>query len=469
MKTKYYKLAFLVLLVTINYSILLSQGPIEIYTMPGCGRCAYSIAYMDKNNIQYVEYSTDNEDYNTKMWELLQNSPDFKGGSITMPVIVKQGSVNFNIKDMEGFMAKLTTGSSQNNKPKTGCISGNCKDGYGVYVFESKDKYEGQFSNNTFSGQGKFTWAKGSTYDGNWKNGKYDGYGKYTDVNGGVQEGTWVDGKLQSKSNVNNNSNITNNNSSKSKIEIYTMPGCGRCAMSIEYMKKNNIKYVEYSTKDDDSNTKMWEVVQNSPDFKGGSITMPVIVKDGIASFNIKDLDGYLAKLGTNSTQNTNNTVVNGNNNTTANKNLSAAQIKEFVDVHNRYRADVNVGPLTWSNDLAKYALAWGENLAKKGCDMEHRPSSGEWKQIYGENLFWCSGYAATPSGAIDSWGEEKQDYDGGVMNNDNFKAGHYTQMIWAQTTQVGCAIVQCSDGSYLVVCNYNPAGNYWGQSPFKK
>jgi len=207
MKTKYYKLAFLVLLTTVNCSFLLAQGPIEIYTMQGCGRCSYAVSYMDKNNIKYVEYSTDNDDNNAKMWALVQNSPDFKGGSISMPVIVKQGSVNFNIKDMEGFMAKLTTSSSSNNKPQKGCISGDCKNGYGVYMFETKDKYEGQFSNGKFSGKGKFTWLKGSTYDGEWKNGKYDGYGIYTDVNGKVQEGTWVAGKLQNKSNANNNNN----------------------------------------------------------------------------------------------------------------------------------------------------------------------------------------------------------------------------------------------------------------------
>ncbi len=471
MKTIYYKIALLLLVLSVNYSFSFSQDAIQIYTMPGCGRCAYSLAYMTKNNIKFVEYSTSNDSYNSKMWELLQNSGTYDGGSITMPVILNQGNLSYNIDDMEDFMTKLgeSQNQKQNTKKTTGCISGNCKDGYGVYVFESKERYEGEFLNNNFSGKGKYTWTNGATYDGGWKNGKYDGYGTYTDANGGVQAGTWVAGKLQNKSSNVNNNNSTNTTTSANSIEIYTMPGCGRCAMTLEYLNKNKIKYVEYSTENDTYNSKMWELVQNSPDFKGGSITMPVIVKQGLVYFNIKDLEGFLPQLGSGTTQNNNSK--NGNNNSKGNnnKNLSAAQIQEFLDYHNSYRAEVNVGPLTWSNELAKYALAWGEHLSQIGCDMQHRPKSGEWKQIYGENLFWCSGYAATPEGAVNSWGEEKSDYDGGVMNNKNFAAGHYTQMIWAQTTQVGCAIVNCSDGAYIVVCNYNPAGNYWGQSPFQK
>jgi len=52
---------------------------------------------------------------------------------------------------------------------------------------------------------------------------------------------------------------------------------------------------------------------------------------------------------------------------------------------------------------------------------------------------------------------------------------GHYTQVVWAKTRHVGCAIQDCSpltgafsQGTYLV-CNYGPAGNYVGQKPFLK
>lgn len=46
-------------------------------------------------------------------------------------------------------------------------------------------------------------------------------------------------------------------------------------------------------------------------------------------------------------------------------------------------------------------------------------------------------------------------------------KWGHYTQIVWASTTSVGCAVQYCEAGTldseypgYFSVCNYWPAGN---------
>ncbi|KAK3845549.1 MAG: CAP domain-containing protein [Linnemannia gamsii] len=48
----------------------------------------------------------------------------------------------------------------------------------------------------------------------------------------------------------------------------------------------------------------------------------------------------------------------------------------------------------------------------------------------------------------------------------------HFTKLVWKNTTQVACAMVDCGAGSILpeattfIVCRYTPAGNISGQFP---
>ena len=49
------------------------------------------------------------------------------------------------------------------------CISGNCENGYGTYVFEGEwegDRYVGEFKNNMFHGQGTYTFNDGTVIKG---------------------------------------------------------------------------------------------------------------------------------------------------------------------------------------------------------------------------------------------------------------------------------------------------------------
>jgi len=63
---------------------------------------------------------------------------------------------------------------------KTGCISGDCTNGYGVYAFESGEKYEGNWSSDKRNGQGTNYYASGSVYTGQWLADQQHGYGTMT-------------------------------------------------------------------------------------------------------------------------------------------------------------------------------------------------------------------------------------------------------------------------------------------------
>src|SRR5436309_740823 len=63
---------------------------------------------------------------------------------------------------------------------------------------------------------------------------------------------------------------------------------------------------------------------------------------------------------------------------------VSQEDAQAALDFHNKARNDVGSPPLEWSKDLAKYAQAWADQLAKEGCQLKHRPHEGAWKQIHG-------------------------------------------------------------------------------------
>jgi pathogenesis-related protein 1 len=65
-------------------------------------------------------------------------------------------------------------------------------------------------------------------------------------------------------------------------------------------------------------------------------------------------------------------------------------------------------------------------------------------------------------------WVAEKQWYD----HDSNTCAagqvcGHYTQVVWCDSTTIGCTHPVCNYGGVFITCNYNPPGNFVGQSPY--
>ena len=151
----------------------------------------------------------------------------------------------------------------------------------------------------------------------------------------------------------------------------------------------------------------------------------------------------------------------------------TSLMIQKILDAHNAYRKDVGVPALKWSNDLAQYAQNWANELANnRGCNLQHRPDdpNDPWIQKYGENIYSAGGTNWTPTvlDAIADWGTEINYFDTNTKDcKDGAVCGHYTQMVWKNTTMVGCGLATCSDGNVIVVCNYDPPGNYTGEKPY--
>lgn len=140
---------------------------------------------------------------------------------------------------------------------------------------------------------------------------------------------------------------------------------------------------------------------------------------------------------------------------------------QEALDFHNKVRADVGSPSLQWSKELSRFAQSWADHLAAD-CQMKHRPNKGTWAQKYGENIFWGEGEEYTALQASESWYSEIKDYKyGPVTGNNWYKTGHYTQMVWKNTSHVGIGVARCKNGAFLIVANYNPAGNYMGEKPY--
>ena len=148
---------------------------------------------------------------------------------------------------------------------------------------------------------------------------------------------------------------------------------------------------------------------------------------------------------------------------------VSADELSDaLLQAHNGLRAKHCVQPLSWSPSLAVLAQEWANHLRDdKGCQLEHSSQERRAAANAGENL---AAGLPTAEATVGDWYSEVSDYDfnqPGFQSPSGKPVGHFTQIVWKDTREVGCAMVQCT-GDYptLWVCNYSPAGNYTGQFP---
>jgi len=138
---------------------------------------------------------------------------------------------------------------------------------------------------------------------------------------------------------------------------------------------------------------------------------------------------------------------------------------QKVLDAHNTLRAEVEVSSLIWSTELGAKAKNWAVKLELNNQGenwvLEH---SGP-----GENL--AGGFLNGDSPAtrvLTGWGGEKGNFDFPSKKClELFKCGHYSQIIWRNSTKVGCAVAVNENGKYILVCNYDPPGNFNGEPAF--
>ncbi|HXG29816.1 MAG TPA: CAP domain-containing protein, partial [Nevskiales bacterium] len=145
---------------------------------------------------------------------------------------------------------------------------------------------------------------------------------------------------------------------------------------------------------------------------------------------------------------------------------ISAAAAEEIVAAHNFWRRQVKTEPLVWSDELARAAREWAVTLMRQG-KFEHRPDSP-----YGQNIAWFAGERLKPTDVVDYWGNEIEYYD--YEKNaclEESECRHYTQIVWKDSREVGCASAWGQHPQYGVqefwVCNYSPPGNVEGLRPY--
>uniref|UniRef100_A0A672L123 Cysteine rich secretory protein LCCL domain containing 1 n=1 Tax=Sinocyclocheilus grahami TaxID=75366 RepID=A0A672L123_SINGR len=163
---------------------------------------------------------------------------------------------------------------------------------------------------------------------------------------------------------------------------------------------------------------------------------------------------------------------------------ITANDMQAILDLHNKLRGQVyppasNMEYMVWDTELERGAQEWAET-----CLWEHGPT-GLLPQI-GQNLGVHWGRYRPPTSHPQAWYDEVKDYSFPYPQECNphcpFKCSgpvctHYTQLVWATSSRIGCAINVCYNmnvwgqiwaKAVYLVCNYSPKGNWWGYAPYK-
>uniref|UniRef100_F7C095 GLI pathogenesis-related 2 n=1 Tax=Xenopus tropicalis TaxID=8364 RepID=F7C095_XENTR len=136
----------------------------------------------------------------------------------------------------------------------------------------------------------------------------------------------------------------------------------------------------------------------------------------------------------------------------------------EFLQAHNKYREMHGAPPLQLSRQLCQSAQEWADQLAKLGTSQHSAAAEGS----IGENIYERTGKEPTADHTVDSWYSEIKKYNFGSPGYVP-GTGHFTQVVWKDTKEVGVGVATDGKGLFFVVGQYNPGGNITNPGYFEK
>ncbi|XP_046397298.1 uncharacterized protein LOC124164140 isoform X2 [Ischnura elegans] len=133
---------------------------------------------------------------------------------------------------------------------------------------------------------------------------------------------------------------------------------------------------------------------------------------------------------------------------------------QDCLRAHNEFRQKHGVPPLKLNKKICKFSEEWAKRLAARG-HIEHRVNCE-----YGENIFliWSTNpdFKVTGREPVENWYSEIKEHTFG-QEPTNLKSGHFTQVVWKDSAELGVAMAKSRKGQVFVVANYYPPGNYIG------
>lgn len=146
---------------------------------------------------------------------------------------------------------------------------------------------------------------------------------------------------------------------------------------------------------------------------------------------------------------------------------LSSKETFLLLSVHNRLRSRVqppaaNMQRMDWSESLARWAQA---RAARCGAPVPSPASAPRAPQQVGWNVQLLPAGSASFIGVVGLWFAEGRWYSHAAAEcAHNATCTHYTQLVWATSSQLGCGRHRCSGAQAEMeafVCAYSPGGNW--------